>query len=96
MVRPGLVMACRLATWPTIRFSSLVKATTEGVNLPTFRVRIISGSPPSRTAMVEFVVPRSMPTIFDIVIPPNIILVVLAQVKLTVPVNKAANLIHCR
>ncbi len=38
MVRSGLVMAWRLATWPTMRSPVLEKATTDGVVRLTFRV----------------------------------------------------------
>src|SRR6266850_956265 len=62
----GLVMACRLATWPTSTSPSLAKATTEGVSrLPSW-LGITVGVPPSMTATTEFVVPRSMPITFAI------------------------------
>ena len=61
MVFSELVMAWRLATWPTKRSPDLVKATTEGVvRLPSL-LGITTGSPPSMAAMHELVVPRSMP-----------------------------------
>src|ERR671931_670878 len=61
MVFSELVMAWRLATWPTNLSPDLVKATTEGVvRLPSL-LGITTGSPPSMTAMHELVVPRSMP-----------------------------------
>jgi len=64
MVRSGLVMACRFATWPTSRSPSLVNATTDGVmRLPSSLVSTL-GSRPSMMATTLFVVPRSMPMIF--------------------------------
>src|SRR6185369_11516166 len=62
----GLVTAWRLAASPTRRSPLLVKATTDGVvRLPSEFSRT-SGSPPSMTAMHEFVVPKSMPNTFAI------------------------------
>src|SRR5215213_3175122 len=61
-VRPGLVTAWRLATVPTRRSPPCVKATTDGVVRPPSALGMTVGSPPSRTAMHELVVPRSMPT----------------------------------
>ena len=40
-----------------------VKATTEGVVRPPSAFSMTVGSPPSSTAMHEFVVPRSMPMV---------------------------------
>src|SRR5918911_3634703 len=62
MVLSGLVTACRLATWPTIRSPDLgFVATTEGViRLPSAFSSTV-GSPASITATTEFVVPRSIP-----------------------------------
>ena len=57
----GLVTAWRLATWPTRRSASLLKATTDGVVRPPSEFAMTLGSPPSRTATTELVVPRSMP-----------------------------------
>ncbi len=57
----GLVTACRFAAWPTTRSPVFVKATTEGVVRPPSAFGMTTGSPPSMTAMQEFVVPRSMP-----------------------------------
>ncbi len=57
----GFVTACRLAGVPTRRCPSLVKATTDGVVRPPSALGMTVGSPPSITAMHEFVVPRSMP-----------------------------------
>jgi hypothetical protein len=62
-VRCGLVTAWRLATVPTRRSLPCVKATTDGVVRPPSAFGITVGSPPSRTAMHEFVVPRSMPIV---------------------------------
>src|SRR5918911_1834544 len=59
----GLVTAWRLATVPTRRSPLCVKATTDGVVRPPSAFSITVGSPPSRTAMHEFVVPRSMPMV---------------------------------
>ena len=64
MVFSGLVIACRLATWPTRRSPLLVNATTEGVVRPPSSLGITFGSPPSMTATTELVVPRSIPIIF--------------------------------
>src|SRR6201996_8701771 len=66
MVLAGLVMAWRLATWPTRRSPDLVNATTEGVVRPPSSLEITWGSPPSITATTELVVPRSIPIIFAI------------------------------
>ena len=60
----GLVTACRLAGVPTRRWPSLVNATTDGVVRPPSAFGMTVGSPPSMTAMHEFVVPRSMPITF--------------------------------
>ena len=60
----GLVTAWRLAAWPTSRSPVLVKATTDGVVRAPSEFSRTTGSPPSMTAMQEFVVPRSMPRIF--------------------------------
>jgi hypothetical protein len=49
-----------------------VKATTEGVVLAPSGFVITTGSPPSKTATHEFVVPKSIPIIFAIIyIPPE-------------------------
>src|ERR671933_1949497 len=60
----GLVTAWRLATVPTRRSPLCANATTDGVVRPPSEFSITVGSPPSRTAMHEFVVPRSMPIVF--------------------------------
>jgi hypothetical protein len=62
----GLVTACRLATVPTRRSPDCAKATTDGVVRPPSAFSMTVGSPPSRTAMHEFVVPRSMPMVLPI------------------------------
>jgi len=49
---------------PTSRWPSFVNATTDGVVRPPSAFGMTVGSPPSSTAMHEFVVPRSMPMVF--------------------------------
>src|ERR1035438_2026389 len=62
----GLVMAWRLATWPTNRSPLLVNPTTDGVvRVPSWLAMTV-GWPASITATQEFVVPRSIPIIFPI------------------------------
>ena len=68
MVRSGLVMAWRLATWPTSRSPFLEKATTEGVVLAPSALGMTTASPPSMMATQELVVPRSMPMILLITV----------------------------
>ena len=63
MVRSGLVMAWRFATWPTRRSPVFVKPTTLGVVRAPSALAMTTGSPPSITATQLFVVPRSMPMI---------------------------------
>src|SRR5580658_7083124 len=63
----GLVTAWRLATVPTRRSPPEVNATTDGVVRPPSAFSITVGSPPSSTAIHEFVVPRSIPMVFAIV-----------------------------
>ncbi len=62
IVRSGLVIAWRLATSPTSTSPPLEKATTEGVVRDPSLLGMTTGSPASRTATTELVVPRSMPT----------------------------------
>src|SRR5215217_7853323 len=62
----GFVTACRLAGAPTRRSPPSVNATTEGVVRAPSAFSITVGSPPSRTAMHELVVPRSMPIVLPI------------------------------
>src|SRR6476661_4847208 len=62
MVRSTLVTAWRLAISPTSTSPPLENATTEGVVRPPSAFAMMVGSPPSRTATAELVVPRSMPT----------------------------------
>src|SRR3712207_3568816 len=65
----GLVTAWRLATVPTRRSPEVANATTEGVVRPPSAFSMTVGSPPSSTAMHEFVVPRSMPMVLPILAP---------------------------
>ena len=67
-MRSGLVMAWRLATWPTMRSPVLEKATTDGVVRLPSALGITTASPPSMTATQELVVPRSIPITLDIII----------------------------
>src|SRR6478609_2951425 len=67
MVRSGLVMAWRLATSPTSTSPFLAKATTDGVVRLPSALGMTTGSPASRTATTEFVVPRSIPTALGMV-----------------------------
>src|SRR5438309_10066525 len=62
MVRSGLVMAWRLATSPTSTSPVLENPTTDGVVRAPSALGMTVGSPASRTATTELVVPRSMPT----------------------------------
>src|SRR5579875_125942 len=66
----GLVTAWRLATVPTSRSPPCVKATTDGVVRPPSLFSTTVGSPPSSTAMHEFVVPRSIPIVLPMVVLP--------------------------
>src|SRR5574344_320724 len=64
----GLVMACRLAGSPILRSPPSTKPTTDGVvRLPSL-FAITTGSLPSKTATQEFVVPKSIPIIFPIIV----------------------------
>src|SRR5437588_930140 len=60
----GFVTCWRFAGAPTRRCPSFANATTDGVVRPPSAFGMTVGSPPSRTAMHEFVVPRSMPIVF--------------------------------
>ena len=60
-VASGLVMAWRLAIWPTSRSPASVKPTIDGVVRLPSEFGITTGSPPSMTATQLLVVPRSMP-----------------------------------
>ena len=60
----GFVTCWRFAGAPTSRWPSFVNATTDGVVRPPSAFGMTVGSPPSSTAMQEFVVPRSMPIVF--------------------------------
>src|SRR5436190_19737885 len=62
----GFVTCCRRAGAPTSRWPSFVKPTTDGVVRPPSAFGITVGSPPSRMAMHELVVPRSIPIVFAI------------------------------
>src|SRR5262245_4082744 len=62
IVRSTFVTACRLAISPTRTSPFLANATTEGVVRDPSAFAITVGSPPSRTATTELVVPRSIPT----------------------------------
>ena len=65
-VLAGFVTACRLAASPTSLSPFLANATTDGVvRLPSEFSNTVA-SPPSITAMHEFVVPKSMPKILPI------------------------------
>src|SRR3954465_2912231 len=68
MVRSGLVTAWRLAGWPTSRSPSSLKATMEGVVRIPSAFSLPFGDFPSITATHEFVVPRSMPMTFPMVL----------------------------
>ena len=72
MVRSGLVMAWRFATWPTIRSPVLEKATTDGVVRLPSALGMTTASPPSMTATQQLVVPRSIPITLDILIASNL------------------------
>src|SRR5690242_9282548 len=67
-VLSGLIVACRLAVWPTNLSPFLVNATTDGVVRLPSAFGMTTGSPPSITATTELVVPRSIPTILAIAI----------------------------
>src|SRR6266540_543931 len=77
----GFVTCWRLAGAPTSRWSSFVNATTDGVVRPPSAFGITLGSPPSITAMAEFVVPRSMPITFAIELFPPIWVTSASRIK---------------
>ena len=76
IVFSGFITAWRLATVPTRRSPESVKATTEGVVRPPSAFSSTVGSPPSRTATHELVVPRSIP----IVLPTSSVLQVFVRI----------------
>src|SRR5690349_14012299 len=59
----GFVTCWRRAGAPTSRWPSFVNATTDGVVRPPSAFGRTAGSPPSRVAMHELVVPRSIPIV---------------------------------
>ena len=59
----GLVIAWRLAIWPTSTSPLSSQATTDGVIRPPSSLTMTLGSLPSMIATTEFVVPRSIPMI---------------------------------
>src|SRR3984885_13631332 len=67
-VRSGLVTAWRLAGWPTRRSPSSLKATMDGVVRMPSAFSMTFGVLPSITATHEFVVPRSIPMTFPMVL----------------------------
>src|SRR5436305_1617488 len=68
MVRSGLVTAWRLAGWPTRRSPSSLNATIDGVVRMPSAFSMTFGVLPSITATQEFVVPRSIPMTFPMVL----------------------------
>src|SRR5918999_2746622 len=66
----GLMMACRLATWPTRISPPLVNATIDGQRFPPSAVGMTTGLPAWTAATTELVVPKSMPTILAMGDPP--------------------------
>src|SRR5215813_11899269 len=68
MVFSGLVTAWRFAGWPTSRSPSSVKATIDGVVRMPSEFSMTFGFLPSMTATHEFVVPRSIPMTFPMVL----------------------------
>ncbi len=69
-VSVGLVTAWRLAGRPTSFSPSSAKATMDGVVFMPSAFSKTRGLPPSMTATHEFVVPRSMPMTFAMLIVP--------------------------
>src|SRR5881396_2650294 len=67
-VRSGLVTAWRLAGWPMRRSPSSVIATIEGVVRMPSEFSMTLAFLPSITATHEFVVPRSIPMTFPMVL----------------------------
>ena len=65
----GLVTAWFFVALPTTRSPSLRKPSTDGVVRSPSAFTRISGSLPSMTAIAEFVVPKSIPRILDIMFP---------------------------
>src|SRR5215470_17691767 len=65
IVRSGLVMAWRLATSPTSTSPVFENATTDGEVRDPSELGATTGSPASRIATTELVVPRSIPTALD-------------------------------
>src|SRR5699024_8937911 len=63
----GFVIVLCFAVSP-ICVSPFLNETADGVVRPPFGLVIIFGDPPSITATAEFVVPKSIPMIFDIII----------------------------
>ena len=80
MVLVGLVIACLFAGSPIFLSPLSANATTEGVVLLPSLFMMTVGSFPSITATQEFVVPRSIPIIFPIIIYILIIYFVLPMV----------------
>src|SRR6476469_6692462 len=72
-VRSTFVTAWFLADWPTSTSPLRANATTEGVVREPSEFAMTVGSPPSRTATTELVVPRSMPTARAMCFPPLIL-----------------------
>lgn len=68
IVLVGLVIACRLAGSPTFLSPLSMKATMDGVVRRPSLLGITTGSLPSITATQEFVVPKSIPIIFPIIV----------------------------
>src|SRR3954447_21605545 len=66
----GFITACRLATVPTRRSPLSLNATTDGGVRPPSAFSRTVGSPPSRTATHELVVPRSIPMVFAMLVSP--------------------------
>src|SRR2546430_2759471 len=66
----GLMMAWRLAIWPTRISPPLANPTIDGQRLPPSAVGMTTGLPDCTAATTELVVPKSMPTILAIGDPP--------------------------